>query len=224
MHRGSPIWRITSWLSLLGYVLVASGLPLPITGPSDTTQAVAGKDRSKPFPCMDKPCGCATAEQCFASCCCHTPAEQLAWAKAHRVDVAILTVLERRVATKSACASGHHAKKAASCCRTSHTVDLEGPDICSEYRSLAADPADPQPSDDEATAEDQEVPGRVVILRSMLACQGIAAAWAAATVSLPPPPPAAGEFQPPQCVAWLVIVDQLSVNERLPPDTPPPRA
>jgi len=224
MHRGSPIWRITSWLSLLGYVLVASGLPLPIAGPHDKAHAVAGKDRSKPFPCMDKPCGCSTAEQCFANCCCHTPAERLAWAKAHRVDVAVLTALERRVATKSACTAGRPAKKAASCCRTSQTVDLEGPDICSEYRSLAAEPAAPNPTDDEAPAEHQEVPGRVVILRSMLACQGIASAWAAATVSLPPPRPVAGEFQPPQCVAWLVIVDQLSVNERLPPDSPPPRA
>lgn len=230
MFRRVPLRRITTWLAIIGYALVVSGLPLPVGFSSpgqksaSSDKRLSGKDRTKPFPCMDKPCGCATAEQCFANCCCHTPAERLAWAKAHRVDLAIMTALERRVATESACTSGRPAKKAASCCSKNTAIDLEGPAICSEYRSLAAEPADQKPADDEKPAESQDIPGRVVIMRSMLACKGIALAWASATVSLAPPRPAASELQPQPCVEWLAILDQFLACERLPPDSPPPRA
>jgi hypothetical protein len=37
------------------------------------------------FPCSSCPCGCATAEQCWRSCCCHTLAERMAWAREHGV-------------------------------------------------------------------------------------------------------------------------------------------
>ena len=64
-------------MALIGYALVASGLPLPLGAASPAApnspaaKRLAGKDRSRPFPCMDKPCGCATAEQCFSNCCCN---------------------------------------------------------------------------------------------------------------------------------------------------------
>jgi len=102
------IHRITHWLVILGYALVASGLPLPVArwpavapgaaaGQQQVEQRLSGKDRSQPFPCMDKPCGCATAEQCFASCCCHTPAQRLAWARAQRVAPAVVAALEHLI-------------------------------------------------------------------------------------------------------------------------------
>ena len=53
-------------------------VPLPI---------VIKKDLSVPFPCQDKGCGCANARQCWSSCCCHTDAEKLAWAKRNGVAV-----------------------------------------------------------------------------------------------------------------------------------------
>ena len=37
------------------------------------------------FPCMDCPCGCNSAEQCWRSCCCHTLAERMDWAREHGV-------------------------------------------------------------------------------------------------------------------------------------------
>ena len=125
----SPAWlqRATTWLAIAGYAVLASGLPLPMgmlapRGDAVTDTRLAAKDRSRPFPCMDKPCGCATAEQCFANCCCHTPAERLAWAKAHSVEPAVLVALERRVAADAAptapaggcCAA--KAKRKPSCC------------------------------------------------------------------------------------------------------------
>lgn len=70
--------RVIAWALLGLYGLVASGLPLPVAlPPAGTTAArrLAGKDRSRAFPCMDKACGCDSAERCFSSCCCHTPAK-----------------------------------------------------------------------------------------------------------------------------------------------------
>lgn len=67
-------------LVIANQFLIASGLPLPL--------AAAGpkKDLSKPFPCMDRPCGCLNADQCWHSCCCFTMREKLAWAIAHHVE------------------------------------------------------------------------------------------------------------------------------------------
>jgi len=101
IKRGTRISRAVAWLMLATYVVVASGLPLPIAGGppavgSAAATQLADKDRSRPFPCVDKPCGCATAEQCFAACCCNTPAELLAWASTHDLDPATLHALKRR--------------------------------------------------------------------------------------------------------------------------------
>jgi len=200
--------RITTWLAILGYTLVASGLPLPfgIVAPaasdSPAAKRLAGKDRSRPFPCMDKPCGCGTAEQCFTNCCCNTPSETLAWAMAHRVEPAVLAALERRVAsssqlavkaTKSSCCSSKAPVAEKSCCtsRQPAAVVFEDTKICSMEASLAATPStteeatpDKVPPDDEPSCQPRS---QTVTLRAMLACGGIVAEWFAAGAALPPP-------------------------------------
>jgi hypothetical protein len=150
---------------------------------------------------MDKPCGCATAEQCFTSCCCNTPAETLAWAKAHAVEPAVLAALAQRVAnssqlvakaTKSSCCSTKAPVAEESCCtsRQPAAVVFEDTKICSHEQSLAATPS----AREEATSEKvppaddpQEPQSRSVTLRAMLACGGIMAEWFAAGAALPPP-------------------------------------
>jgi hypothetical protein len=64
---------------LLG--VCASVLPIPLPSPPSTD-----KDRSEPFPCQNRPCGCRSAEQCWKKCCCFTNSQKLAWAKANRVS------------------------------------------------------------------------------------------------------------------------------------------
>lgn len=47
----------------------------------------------EPFPCQGCGCGCKTAEQCWTGCCCFTPSQRIAWAKANGVkppDYAVL--------------------------------------------------------------------------------------------------------------------------------------
>jgi hypothetical protein len=65
-------------VALVAYLAGAFGLPLPAAAPV--------KDRSVPYPCMDNPCGCTCAEDCWRHCCCTTPDERWAWARAHNVQ------------------------------------------------------------------------------------------------------------------------------------------
>ena len=208
MQPREPLRRITTWLAILGYTLVASGLPLPfgMIAPAapDTPAAkrLAAKDRSQPFPCMDKPCGCATAEQCFTSCCCNTPAETLAWAKAHRVEPAVLAALEQRVAsgsqlvakaTKSSCCSSTAPAAEEPCCpsRQPAAAVAEDGDLCSMDASHAATPSATEEATPDNASPDEEPSrqprSRTVTLRAMLACGGIVAEWFAAGAALPPP-------------------------------------
>jgi len=47
----------------------------------------ADKDLSQPFPCMNRPCGCRSADEFWKKCCCFTNQQKVAWAEAN--DVAI---------------------------------------------------------------------------------------------------------------------------------------
>lgn len=61
----------------LAYVLAALQIPLPV---------FVHKKNGQAFPCQDHLCGCQTAEQCWSNCCCFTPEERWAWARAHNVE------------------------------------------------------------------------------------------------------------------------------------------
>ncbi len=206
MEPHASLRRITTWLAILGYTLVASGLPLPFGAvassarESPAAKRLAGKDRSQPFPCMDKTCGCATAEQCFTNCCCNTPAETLAWAKAHAVEPAVLAALERRVArgrpavakvAKNSCCLRKVPATEESCCTSRQPAAVaEDNDLCSMDASLVATPSTTKKATTEKVPpadEPAEPQSRSVTLRAMLACGGIVAEWFAAGAALPPP-------------------------------------
>ena len=250
MHRDAVIRRFIAWLSLVGYGLVASGLPLPLgaVAPGSASPAaekrLAVKDRSAPFPCMDKPCGCVTAEQCFTNCCCNTPAETLAWAQAQQVVPAVIVALQRRAAAPvkktvgaSSCCS---AKKQTSCCSTASepaccddvesvagSISLDGPEICRDYESLAATPDERQgteaavaPAADSADVEPVSL--HTVVLKSMLACGGIVSQWLSLGGAPPPPVVVAVVSVTPLAEAILPGDDAFS-SDRAAPDAPPPR-
>ena len=71
--------RLTALMLLV--VVVAAHLPIRFSSPEPKN----GKDRSTPFPCQDRPCGCRTAEQCKKKCCCFSTEQKLAWAKRNGV-------------------------------------------------------------------------------------------------------------------------------------------
>ena len=75
-------WRrgALALLLIANQVVICAGLPLPAVA------AAPQKDRGQPFPCMDRPCGCMNAQQCWRSCCCFSMQEKLAWAEAHHIE------------------------------------------------------------------------------------------------------------------------------------------
>jgi hypothetical protein len=250
MNRNAAVHRFVAWLSIVGYALLASGLPLPwgvvVPGGASPTveKRLAAKDRSTPFPCIDKPCGCVTAEQCFSNCCCNTPAETLAWAKAHDVDPAVIAALQRRAAapavTTASASSCCSVKKQESCCSSTSepaccddvesvagSVSLDGPEVCSDFASLAVTPDERQGTEAAValaadSADVEPVSSHTIVLKSMLACGGIVSQWF----------PIGGAPAPPVVVAVASITplaeailpgDEIFSCERAAPAAPPPR-
>ncbi len=210
--------RTLGWFAVCGYTLVVSGLPLPIglvaPGAADPVAArrLAGKDRSRPFPCMDKPCGCATAEQCFADCCCHTPVERLAWARAHAVEAAVVEALQRRVAAQPRPVGGGSCCTATaqpSCCEAATQ-----PACCATQVEPPAEPVSPE--------SPEPARPRTVSLRAMLACGGIVAQWCGTAAAPPPPRVEPVVVEPPR--ESLALDDDAAAPLADPPAAPPPRA
>ena len=228
--------RITTWLAIVGYSLVASGLPLPVGGPAPTASSSArdaaakrlsAKDRSRPFPCMDKPCGCATADQCLTSCCCSTPAERLVWARAHDVEAAVLAALQRRLATAEppGDAPGDATAAEGSCCgpsgaRSRCDADAAASSCCAADAKTAGC-AVPQDDPDREPLEPPAAGGSVV-LSAMLACGGIVSQWSSVGASLPPPRVEAVVGR--ESGDRLVILDEAAASVAAVPAAPPPRA
>ena len=219
MHR--TIVRLVT----VAYALVALGLPLPVgtagdvpglAAPSGAIAArlVAAKDRSRPFPCMNSPCGCGSAEQCFDACCCHTPAERLAWARRHGLGTAVLDALERRVAG-AAPPAPVDAKRAAggSCCSSA----VPGAEAAAES---CCDAAAAVESDDDAAPASPAVCVIGVTLRAMLACQGLLTQWLSVSGSLPPPRFVGAERPLP--VGVVDVRDSRAPSRPGAPEPPPP--
>jgi hypothetical protein len=97
---GLRIHRAVVVVTVLGQVLTAIGVPLRASTSQSST------DGSLRFPCQERPCGCLTAEQCWAGdCCCFTLEEKVVWAAANGVTPPehVFTLLERKSRARSAC-------------------------------------------------------------------------------------------------------------------------
>jgi hypothetical protein len=74
------------------------------------------KDRSQPFPCQDNPCGCASADECWHHCCCHTNREKVAWAHEHGVtppDFVVAAAEKEEHSAEQTCCKHHGCAKCA---------------------------------------------------------------------------------------------------------------
>ncbi|MFM7250502.1 MAG: hypothetical protein ACKO5R_11430 [Planctomycetaceae bacterium] len=228
MHR--TIARIVT----LAYASVALGLPLPVGTVADVPGVVApgggiaagrlaAKDRSRPFPCMNSPCGCGSAEQCFESCCCHTPAERLAWARRHGLGAAVTDALERRVAAAVIPAAPDAGRPAGgSCCSSAAASAPADAESCCDTGPAEATPgpAAAQGSRDEASSAAPAVGVTGVTLRAMLACQGLLTQWLSVSGSLPPPRVDGAERPLP--VGVIDVRDVLVPSPAGAPEPPPP--
>jgi hypothetical protein len=69
--------RLTALVALAAYLAAALGPPI--------SAFPIAKDLSQPFPCQAHACGCRSAEECWAHCCCFTPEQRWTWAEQHDV-------------------------------------------------------------------------------------------------------------------------------------------
>ena len=74
--RRPRVRRFAVACALAQYLLVASGVPVPIA---------AGPVSAEAYPCQGHNCGCRGPEHCWRSCCCHTHEQRLAWARENNV-------------------------------------------------------------------------------------------------------------------------------------------
>jgi hypothetical protein len=116
-HRVLKRWS-AAVPALLAVGLCAQIMPVPyVVSPV--------KDRSTSYPCMDRPCGCASAEQCWKSCCCFTNQQKVAWATQHAVKIPeyVVTAANKERLTTSP-------RKSLKCvhCKTSDSVEEQSND------------------------------------------------------------------------------------------------
>jgi hypothetical protein len=225
---------LLTWLAILGYGVLALGLPLPAgmrsKGASpglDAADVVAAKDRSVAFPCMNSPCGCATADQCFRDCCCTTLAERLAFARRHRLDGSLIASLEARMLgagelaerkPQGACCASDRPAKAKSCCELEHEPQAPsaaaGDNCCNDAVAADSIETDPAPMVEQGRV-------RQVTLRAMLACKGLVTSWLAVGGAPPTPRFEITGLLPPQ--AWVELLDVTGEDPLLVPVPPPPK-
>jgi hypothetical protein len=185
--------------AVMAFFVAALGVPLP---------RGAVKDRSVPFPCMDRACGCHDAAECKAHCCCFTSDEKLAWAADHDVDPEPFVDEQALVdAGSGRAADGEtppcHEGAVAACCA----------------KKALAPPAAERLELQRATDE----PTEFLSIAAFRQCTGLSPLWTWLGAALPPAKSLDYEFQwvvTGRVATWNCHPTSLTFS----PPTPPPRA
>jgi hypothetical protein len=149
--------RLTSCLALGCLALSFLGIPLP---------AGVKKDRSVPFPCQDRACGCMSAADCKSGCCCYNEDQRREWAK------------QRRLNPESVAPSAD-----ISACNSSDTKV----DCCEKTRcSCCSSTQESDPAATKSLVENKEA--ETVLLWQAKRCHGQSEWWLAIVLVLPPVP------------------------------------
>jgi hypothetical protein len=219
--------------ALAGYLLAATGMPVPVLPGAAST----AKDRSQPFPCMDNPCGCKDALQCWRSCCCTTPAERLAWARKHGVappvDLASKDLAASKPPAHSCCAAKHRpaarpcctaGRDRASCSAADHGCASRqrkcSAQECHEPQTASADASRSSAKSQAQTPAKENID--FVVISAWRQCHGLAPLWSFLGAALSPPTPVGYEFDW-QISCWFSLCSESSASADLSPAIPPPR-
>ena len=235
-----PWRRLISLLVLLGILCSFFPLPAPPQVMSDTAWGLSTsarsaaspieKDRSRPFPCAQRVCGCRSAEQCWKKCCCFTDAQKVAWADARGVELpayvresaARSQPSDRRTAAAGnhrgtrACARCQRETPAVSATRTTAGGVARGTARCDALGVAGASSQRTGQADAAALARG------VVIVQDALACQGIDWQWQFDPGTSPRSPMVSPGVEPPS-VQLPVPPRQVWRNPCLQVPVPPPR-
>lgn len=208
----------------LALALLAASIPLPYRG-----HRHPDKDRSVPFPCQDRPCGCRSAEQCWKHCCCFNLEQKLSWARHHGVRPPAFVL---RAARTHGCAAATAPRRA--CCASTTAVQTGAHSLRpATYRTCCKN-AVAGPRDKSCCAQPTcsahaklRPPGHnTVFVAALLTqkCQGAPWGWSVLTWSTIPEPLAVRDFWLEPALGRIAVTSDLvpirAVNE---PPVPPPR-
>ena len=206
--------RLCAAVTLCAYVVTAFGIPLPAPA------ARARQAGEAPFPCQDHACGCHTAEQCWKSCCCFTPAQRWAWAKQQQVEPPDYAAPPTSGGWRTVRARDKDTP-VKSCCSTKPAPAEPAP--CSSGGCSHSQPS-PDDQDTPTTAADTDSPAgtRWVPAASALKCRGLSTLWVSAGAAAPGAPPITWRpiFAP---LGWVGRSDDMPISATMPPVDPPPR-
>ena len=190
---------------LIALVVTSLGIAVPIAVQNESDE---------PFPCIHCSCGCVDAETCWRSCCCHTTAQKLAWAREHGVIPPAFVLAEaekpaccqRKVARGSCCS----ARKVATCDRTERSCCEQVAQDSERMLTWRA----PRETDKRGAAS--------IVLLQALRCQGLGSSW----TLLPPTiisPPLQIDDAPNGLTEQVALVEESFTGQLPPPDLPPPK-
>jgi len=203
-------YRLCRGLVLWAFVLSAVGVPFP-TG--------VAKDRSVPFPCQGKACGCRTAEECWRHCCCNTPEQRLAWARARGVTPPPYAVLDAAKGWDTRPKQRHVPSSLPGCALCAAETPRETERACCTRSCAPSSPGCSACSKPEANTTRAVTWGSTL---SALKCRGTSVWWQQ-TGSIPPPVPTAWT---PDCLlveelpAHVIVTYSIAAR----PPFPPPRS
>jgi hypothetical protein len=205
----------------LAFFVATVGVPLPVG---------RTKDRSIPFPCMDRTCGCHDAAGCKAHCCCFSSEEKLAWAAEHRVDptpfVDDAALKRAQVHTPRGypgftVQEGAQArcckKKIVACCAKDGVTDFGSKHATASVADVGL-PA--QTLDEPRNANPHD---HLVSIAAYRQCNGLQPLWTLLNAALPPPDTVRFEFE---FLPTGHVAERYSTltTVSFSPATPPPRA
>ena len=216
-------------LAFVSYLAVTVGLPLPLP---------TLKKSDQPFPCQTRSCGCQTAEQFWTGCCCFSPEERWAWARANHIEppayaerpsvreAVVQLPVEKaekpdEPSTCCCCSSRNEAapecesQVASSCCHKSE--EASSPLSPGERGEKERHPLSP------LERGEKESPTGWLIGSAALKCKGGNILWLTLAADSFPSPPLA--WQPRlEPLAWLGFSNQVGSALPSSPLTPPPRS
>lgn len=214
-------WPRRLLVVLASVVVLVGQIGLPV-------QVRVKKDKSRPFLCMDRACGCHSAEACWKNCCCHSKAERVAWAKRHHVEIprdwgepdedktpAVAARCEHEdSADETLCGSPAAIREltSKSCCSKSSGQ-------CDHQRAerLAKSNAESSQAESEETDETGWLSWE-----QFRQCRGAPSVWSVNVDSLPPPP-AIELIAADVSRSYPVIMPVSLVSIELDPPVPPPK-
>jgi hypothetical protein len=194
-----PGRRVISLLVLLGILCSFFPLPAPpsvvsgtASGPSMAARSAVRpieKDRSRPFPCAQRVCGCRSAEQCWKKCCCFTDAQKVAWADAQGVELPafVRESAARALQTDGWTAGAGKHRRSQACARCEHRTPADTGSVGGTV-SRSKRPG---------RSERPELASGVVIVQDALACQGIDWQWQFDPGTAPRSPVVSPGVEPP---------------------------